>query len=219
MPPSTSLPRLDTASIFPADLTSPRWTIANSPFVFSAPRKSAITCMAAFSIAGSPGKIWIAENEADVIVLCDLQYSKATSSPTRWVLVVPEDSPVRTVQDLEGKRIATEAVGLTRRYLESRGVNAIVEFSWGATEVKVPELVDAIVDITETGSSLRANNLRIVDELMQSYPAICGQPNGVRGSVEAGEDGTDHNSAPSGPMPGKSGVENESPRKPVANGH
>jgi ATP phosphoribosyltransferase len=123
-----------------------------------------------FLDCGITGKDWIAENGADVEVVCDLQYSKATSSPTRWVLVVPEDSPVRSVQDLEGKRIATEAVGLTQRYLEARGVKARVEFSWGATEVKVPELVDAIVDITETGSSLRANKLRIVDELMQSYP-------------------------------------------------
>lgn len=123
-----------------------------------------------FLDCGITGKDWIAENGADVVVLCDLQYSKATSNPTRWVLVVPEDSAVKSVKDLEGKRIATEAVGLTRRYLEAQGVNAIVEFSWGATEVKVPELVDAIVDITETGSSLRANNLRIVDELMQSYP-------------------------------------------------
>ncbi|RFC46948.1 MAG: ATP phosphoribosyltransferase [Verrucomicrobia bacterium] len=123
-----------------------------------------------FLDCGITGKDWIAENGAEVEVICDLQYSKATSSPTRWVLVVPEDSPVRSVKDLEGKRIATEAVGLTRRYLESRGVSATVEFSWGATEVKVPDLVDAIVDITETGSSLRANNLRIVEELMQSFP-------------------------------------------------
>jgi ATP phosphoribosyltransferase len=123
-----------------------------------------------FLDCGITGMDWVAENEADVEVLCDLRYSKATSSPTRWVLVVPENSPIQSVHDLEGKRIATEAVGITRRYLESKGVNAIIEFSWGATEVKVPELVDAIVDITETGSSLRANNLRIVDELMQSYP-------------------------------------------------
>jgi ATP phosphoribosyltransferase len=102
--------------------------------------------------------------------MCDLRYSKATSLPTRWVLVVPEASTVKTVKDLQGKRIATEAVGLTKKYLEKNGVRAEVEFSWGATEVKVPELVDAIVDITETGSSLRANKLRIVDTLMESYP-------------------------------------------------
>jgi ATP phosphoribosyltransferase len=123
-----------------------------------------------FLDCGITGKDWIAENEAKVEVIADLQYSKATSLPTRWVLVVPEDSPIRTVKDLQGKRIATEAMGITRRYLDKHGVQAEVEFSWGATEVKVPELVDAIVDITETGSSLRANKLRIVDTLMESYP-------------------------------------------------
>ncbi|HSJ01722.1 MAG TPA: ATP phosphoribosyltransferase [Verrucomicrobium sp.] len=123
-----------------------------------------------FLDCGITGRDWIAENEADIEVITDLRYSKATSRPTRWVLVVPEDSHITSVKDLEGKRIATEAVGLTQRYLEKNGVNAEVEFSWGATEVKVPELVDAIVDITETGSSLRANKLRIVDTLMESYP-------------------------------------------------
>ena len=113
---------------------------------------------------------WIAENGADVHVVCDLKYSRATSNPTRWVLVVPNDSPIQSVYDLEGKRIAAEAIGIVEKYLEKHGVKAEVEFSWGATEVKVPELVDAIVDITETGSSLRANNLRIVDVLMESYP-------------------------------------------------
>ena len=125
-----------------------------------------------FLDCGITGKDWIAENAADVEVICDLQYSKATASPTRWVLAVPEDSPIRSIEDLEGKRIATEAVGLTEQLLEAKGIKAEIEFSWGATEVKVPELVDAIVDITETGSSLRANNLRIVDELMQSYPQL-----------------------------------------------
>jgi ATP phosphoribosyltransferase len=123
-----------------------------------------------FLDCGITGRDWIVENGADVEVITDMRYSKATSKPTRWVLVVPEDSPVRSVKDLEGKRIATEAVGLTQRYLDKHGVKAEVEFSWGATEVKVPELVDAIVDITETGSSLRANKLRIVDTLMESYP-------------------------------------------------
>jgi ATP phosphoribosyltransferase len=123
-----------------------------------------------FLDCGITGRDWIAENNADVEVLTDLRYSKATSKPTRWVLVVPDDSPVQSVKDLEGKRIATEAVDMTKAYLEKHGVNAEVEFSWGATEVKVPELVDAIVDITETGSSLRANKLRIVDTLMESYP-------------------------------------------------
>jgi ATP phosphoribosyltransferase len=123
-----------------------------------------------FLDCGITGRDWIAENRAQVEVLTDLRYSKATSKPTRWVLVVPEDSPIQNVRDLAGKRIATEAVEMTRAYLARHGVQAEVEFSWGATEVKVPELVDAIVDITETGSSLRANKLRIVDTLMESYP-------------------------------------------------
>lgn len=123
-----------------------------------------------FLDCGITGRDWIVENGADVEVLTDMRYSKATSRPTRWVLVVPEDSPVKSVKDLQGKRISTEAVGLTQKYLADNGVEAEVEFSWGATEVKVPELVDAIVDITETGSSLRANKLRIVDTLMESYP-------------------------------------------------
>lgn len=123
-----------------------------------------------FLDCGITGKDWIAENRADVEVICDLAYSRASTNPTRWVLVVPEDSPIKTVEDLEGKRIATESVGLTNDFLKSKGVNAEVEFSWGATEVKVPELVDAIVDVTETGSSLRANKLRIVDTLMESFP-------------------------------------------------
>ncbi len=123
-----------------------------------------------FLDCGITGRDWIVENKADVEVITDLRYSKATSRPTRWVLVVPDDSPVQTVKDLQGKRIATEAVEMTRLYLAKHGVEAEVEFSWGATEVKVPELVDAIVDITETGSSLRANKLRIVDTLMESFP-------------------------------------------------
>lgn len=123
-----------------------------------------------FLDCGITGKDWVAENEADVEVLCDLPYSRATSNPTRWVLVVPEDSPIKDVKDLQGKLIATEALNLTRNFLKEHGVEAKLEFSWGATEVKVPDLVDAIVDITETGSSLRANKLRIVATLMQSFP-------------------------------------------------
>lgn len=123
-----------------------------------------------FLDCGITGMDWVAENNAHVDVICDLPYSRATSNPTRWVLVVPEDSPIQSVHDLQGKRIATEAVGITSRYLTAQGVQAEVEFSWGATEVKVPELVDAIVDITETGTSLRENKLRIVDTLMLSYP-------------------------------------------------
>lgn len=123
-----------------------------------------------FIDCGITGRDWVYENRADVEILTDMAYSKATSNPTRWVLVVPENSPIQSVYDLQGKRIATEAVGITERWLEEKGVQAEVEFSWGATEVKVPELVDAIVDVTETGSSLRANKLRIVDTLMTSYP-------------------------------------------------
>lgn len=119
---------------------------------------------------GLTGADWIAENESDVEPLCELTFSKASSNPTRWVLVVPEDSPIRSLDDLRGKRIATEAVTLTRKFFACHGVQAEIEFSWGATEVKVPDLVDAIVDVTETGSSLRANKLRIVETLLVSSP-------------------------------------------------
>jgi ATP phosphoribosyltransferase len=108
------------------------------------------------------------ETGARVFEVCELVFSKASRRPVRWVLCVPEDSPVQTVKDLEGKRIATEAVGLTKTFLAQHGVTATVEFSWGATEVKPPRLADAIVEVTETGSSLRANNLRIVAEVLQS---------------------------------------------------
>jgi ATP phosphoribosyltransferase len=118
--------------------------------------------------AGITGYDWILETGADVHEVCELIFSKVSRRPVRWVLCVPEDSPVHTVQDLQGKRIATEVVGLTTRFLAARGVTAHVEFSWGATEVKPPKLADAIVEVTETGSSLRANNLRIVEELLQS---------------------------------------------------
>jgi ATP phosphoribosyltransferase len=122
--------------------------------------------------AGITGRDWVAENESDVREMTELSFSKASARPTRWVLVVPEDSPIQSVRDLEGKRVATEAVGLTRRFFERAGVNVELEFSWGATEVKVPDLVDAIIDITETGSSLRANKLRIVETLLESYPVL-----------------------------------------------
>ena len=118
--------------------------------------------------AGLTGYDWIYENGADVLEVAELCYSKATSNPVRWVVAVPNDSPIQTVKDLQGKRIATEAVGLTKRYLADNGVTAEVEFSWGATEAKAPELVDAIVELTETGSSLRANQLRIVDTVLTS---------------------------------------------------
>ena len=118
--------------------------------------------------AGLTGYDWIYENGADVVEVVELCYSKATSSPVRWVVAVPNDSPIQSVNDLQGKRIATEAVGLTTRYLAEHGVTAEVEFSWGATEVKAPELVDAIVELTETGSSLLANQLRILDTVLTS---------------------------------------------------
>ena len=118
--------------------------------------------------AGITGHDWVLETSADVHEVCELIFSKASRRPVRWVLCVPENSPIRNVRELEGKRIATEVVGLTSRYLERHGVSALVEFSWGATEVKPPRLADAIVEVTETGSSLRANNLRIVDEVLQS---------------------------------------------------
>ncbi|MFH0954302.1 MAG: ATP phosphoribosyltransferase [Verrucomicrobiota bacterium] len=118
--------------------------------------------------AGITGYDWILENESDVVEVADLVYAKQGLRPVRWVLAVPEGSRIRSVRDLKGKTIATEAVGLTRRWLKKNRVKAQVEFSWGATEVKAPELVDAIVEITETGSSLRANNLRIVETVLES---------------------------------------------------
>ncbi|MGA3166193.1 MAG: ATP phosphoribosyltransferase [Terriglobia bacterium] len=118
--------------------------------------------------AGLTGRDWILENEASVVEVADLVYAKQTFGKVRWVLAVPENSPFRSVKDLEGKIIATELVAVTRRYLAQNGVKAKVEFSWGATEVKPPVLADAIVEITETGSSLRANGLRIVETVLES---------------------------------------------------
>ena len=112
---------------------------------------------------GLTGRDWIEETGADVLEVAELVYGKVSRRPLRWVMAVPEDSNIKTAQDLEGKRIATEAVNLTKNYLAKHGVQAIVEFSWGATEVKPPKLADAIVEITETGSSLRANHLKIID--------------------------------------------------------
>ena len=118
--------------------------------------------------AGITGRDWVIETGAEVVAVDDLIYSKASMRPVRWVLAVPEDSDIQSVHDLEGKRIATEVVNMTKGWLDKHGVSAEVEFSWGATEAKCPELVDAIVEVTETGSSLRANKLRIVDVLMES---------------------------------------------------
>ncbi len=119
---------------------------------------------------GLTGKDWIIESHADVHEVMDLCYSKQSMRPCRWVVAVPESSDIQTVKDLEGKKIATEVVNLTRKYLDDHGVKADVEFSWGATEAKTPDLVDAIVEITETGSSLRANKLRIVDTVLSTTP-------------------------------------------------
>jgi ATP phosphoribosyltransferase len=121
-----------------------------------------------FFDCGLCGQDWIRENESDVVEVCDLIYSKASAKKARWVLCVPEASPIRVPADLAGKRIATELVGTVRRYFAARNVPVEVEFSWGATEVKVPDLVDAIVDLTETGSSIRANKLRIVDTILET---------------------------------------------------
>ena len=125
-----------------------------------------------FLDCGLTGRDWIYNNGSDVEMLCEMTFSKASDQPTRWVIAVPEDSPIQKVEDLNGKVIATEAVELTRRFLAERGVEATIEFSWGATEVKVPDLVDAIVDVTETGSSLRANKLRILETILQSSPQV-----------------------------------------------
>jgi ATP phosphoribosyltransferase len=122
--------------------------------------------------SGLTGHDWIVENGADVREVVELIFSKVSRNPVRWVLAVPEDSPIQSVKDLADKRIATEAVGLTTKFLDRHGVKAKVEFSWGATEVKPPTLVDAIVEVTETGSSLRANHLRIVAEVLQSTPRL-----------------------------------------------
>ena len=121
---------------------------------------------------GITGHDWITENNSDVHEVGEFLFSKATRQPARWVLAVREDSEIRSAQDLEGKRVATEMVNVTRQYLDRHGVKAEVEFSWGATEFKAHELVDAIVELTETGSSLKANKLRIVDTLLVSTPRL-----------------------------------------------
>jgi len=118
--------------------------------------------------AGLTGADWVAENESDVVAVAELIYAKQHLMPVRWVIAVPDDSPVRRVEDLQGKTISTELVNVTRRFLKERGVKAQVEFSHGATETKVPDLADAIVELTETGASLEANRLRIVETVMES---------------------------------------------------
>jgi ATP phosphoribosyltransferase len=121
-----------------------------------------------FFDCGLTGHDWIQENESDVVDVCDLIYSRASSKKSRWVLCVPEGSGITKPEELAGKRVATEMMGTVKRYFADKGIDAEVEFSWGATEVKVPDLVDAIVDITETGNSIRANKLRIIDTLLET---------------------------------------------------
>lgn len=117
---------------------------------------------------GLTGKDWILESNADIVEVTELNYAKEGLRPVKWVIAVPNDSKIKSVKDLKGKRIATELVGFTKRYLKSKGVSAEINFSWGATEVKPPHLADAIVELTETGNSLRANNLRIVETILES---------------------------------------------------
>ena len=138
--------------------------------------------------AGLTGKDWIVETGADVVEVAELVYAKQSRQPLRWVLAVPESSEIQTIQDLEGKRIASEVVNITENYLNKHGVNAKVEFSWGATEAKAPDLVDAIVEITETGGSIRANNLRVLEILMQSTTRLIANRKSWGGSSQAAQD-------------------------------
>jgi ATP phosphoribosyltransferase len=126
--------------------------------------------------AGLSGLDWIMETDAEVVEVCDLVYSRASRRPARWVVAVAQDSAIQSPADLAGTRIATEVVNVTRKYLEKQGVTAEVEFSWGATEVKVPQVVDAIVELTETGSSLAANNLRILDTVLETNTKLIANP-------------------------------------------
>ncbi len=121
---------------------------------------------------GLTGMDWVVENNADIVNVGKLVYAKQGLKPVRWVLAVSESSKIKTPQDLNGKRIATEVVNITKKYLEQKGIDASVEFSWGATEVKVPELVDAIVELTETGSSLKAHNLKVLDTILESTTVL-----------------------------------------------
>ena len=142
-----------------------------------------------FFDCGLTGRDWVRENSSDVEIVTDLIYSRASNRISKWVLAVPENSDIKTAKDLEGKSIATELVNVTREFLTQNGVKAEVEFSWGATEVKVPELVDAIVDLTETGSSLRANKLRIVEVLMETNTVLIDTNTQLDGIQEANLDG------------------------------
>lgn len=129
---------------------------------------------------GLTGKDWVLENKASVVEITELVYAKRSMKPVKWVLAVPEDSPFKSVKDLEGKRIATEVVNITKSYLRRNGVKAEVEFSWGATEVKAPELVDAIVEVTETGESLKANKLRMIDTVLVSTTMLIANKKSMR---------------------------------------
>ncbi|MEM8867566.1 MAG: ATP phosphoribosyltransferase [Verrucomicrobiota bacterium] len=121
---------------------------------------------------GLTGQDWVRENGSDVVEVCDLIYSRASNRRSKWIIAVPEASPYQTVKDLEGRRIATELLNVTKQFLADNGVSAEVEFSWGATEVKVPDLVDAICDLTETGNSIRANKLRIIETIMHTNTVL-----------------------------------------------
>lgn len=136
---------------------------------------------------GLTGHDWVVENHSDVLELCELSYSKRTRNPVQWVLAVHEDSSFKTVKDLAGGKIATELVNVTRDYLQKHGVKAEVEFSWGATEVKPPQLADAIVEATETGSSLRANHLRIVDTVLESTTRFIANKKSYKDSWKRGK--------------------------------
>ncbi len=125
-----------------------------------------------FFDCGLTGRDWVLENNSDVEIVADLVYSRSSNRVSKWVLAVPESASIKSVSDLDGATIATELVNVTRSYLAENGVSAEVEFSWGATEIKVPELVDAIVDLTETGSSLRANKLRVIDVLLETNTVL-----------------------------------------------
>jgi len=127
--------------------------------------------------AGITGKDWILENNSKVLVVADLVYSKSSTRPTRWVLAVPANSDIKRIEDLEGKKIATELVNFTKRYFKERGIKVYIEFSWGATEAKVASgLAHAIVEVTETGTTLSAHGLKIIEELMVSYPQLIANP-------------------------------------------
>lgn len=123
--------------------------------------------------AGITGKDWVHENQSDIVVVAEMVYSKVSFRPTRWVLAVPQDSPIKRIEDLRGKRVATEMVNFTKRYFAERDIPVVVEFSWGATEAKAAQgLVDAIVEVTETGTTIRAHGLEIIAEMMESCPQL-----------------------------------------------